>query len=91
LVAVEIPDRVWVTREAHSPSALCVGWDATPPGKVSLDFGDDWLKTLRSAVIEIPSAIAPEDSVVLINPQHPDAAIITAVKVRRWLYDPRLR
>jgi hypothetical protein len=33
----------------------------------------------------------PEEENVLINPAHPDAARISAVKVRRWLYDPRLR
>ena len=27
---------------------------------------------------------------VLINPNHPDAAKITAKKVRKWLYDSRM-
>jgi hypothetical protein len=28
---------------------------------------------------------------VLINPLHPDYGAITAGKIRKWLYDPRLR
>lgn len=91
LVAIEIPDATWAAREIHAAYALPVGWDATPAGRVSLDFGDDWLKSLRTAVLEVPSSIAPEDGVILINPLHPDAASIKATKIRRWLYDPRLR
>jgi len=26
---------------------------------------------------------------VLINPQHPDTAAITATTIKRWIYDPR--
>jgi RES domain-containing protein len=43
LVEIEIPDKAWDRRE-HTGAALQVGWDAAPPGKVSLDFGDDWLR-----------------------------------------------
>jgi RES domain-containing protein len=84
LVAIEIPDVVWAARESQSPGSLPIGWEATPPGKVSLDFGDEWLRTMRSVVLEVPSSIAPEDPVVLINPLHPDAAGLAAAKVRRW-------
>ncbi len=38
----------------------------------------------------LPSAIVPEDEIILINPQHPDAVALTATKLRKWLYDPRL-
>jgi RES domain-containing protein len=90
LVAIDVPDPIWRVREAHTSASLAVGWDACPAGKVSLDFGDAWLKSNRSAVMAVPSAIVPEDSVILINPQHPDSAGITASKTRKWLYDPRL-
>lgn len=90
LVAIDIPEALWPARETYDVAALPVGWDATPPGISSLDFGDAWLKARRSAVIALPSAIVPEDAVVLINPQHPDAGGVVATKIRRWLYDPRL-
>lgn len=89
LVEIEIPDQAWDRREEHAEATLPVGWDAAPPGKVSLDFGDDWLQSMRSPVILLPSSIAPEDSVILINPAHPDAKGVTAKKTRRWFYDPR--
>lgn len=91
LLAIEIPDAVWAAREEWTPTRLPVGWDAFPAGKISLDFGDQWLAAKRSTVLCVPSAIVPEDVVVLINPAHPDAAGISAKKLRKWLYDPRLR
>jgi RES domain-containing protein len=90
LVAIDIPDAVWAARAVETPASLPVGWDAVPTGKVSLDFGDAWLSGRRDAVLVLPSVIVPEDQIILINPQHPDAVALTAAKLRKWLYDPRL-
>lgn len=91
LVAIDIPGQVWKIREKYEPTTLSVGWDAIPTGIVSLDFGDQWLSVCKTAIMVVPSAIVPEDSVILINPAHPDALAITSSKIRKWLYDPRLR
>ena len=69
---------------------LAVGWSAIPEGKVSLDAGDAWLQAGNAAVLVLPSVIVPEESNVLINPSHRDAALIRASKVRAWFYDARL-
>lgn len=91
LVEIDIPDPVWKIRQTHMQHSMPVGWDAIPAGKVSLNFGDAWLRACKTAVMVVPSAIVPEDSVILINPQHPDSVKITSRKIRKWLYDPRLR
>lgn len=91
LVAIDIADRHWAAREERRAEDLPVGWDALPPGKLSLDYGDRWLAQKRSLVLAVPSAIVPEDRVVLINPLHPDAASVKATKLRRWLYDERVK
>jgi RES domain-containing protein len=88
LVELTIPDEVW--NSATALPAPPVGWDAIPAGKVSLDEGDRWLKAKRSAVLIVPSVIVSDERNVLINPLHPDAGRITARKVRKWAYDPRL-
>ena len=90
LVQIDIPSPLWNSRETKTSATLPVGWDAYPAGKVSLDFGDSWLKECRSVVLVVPSAIVPEDSVILVNPVHPKLAGITGTKLRKWLYDPRL-
>lgn len=90
LVRIDIPASIWRGREIHAPGDLPVEWNNCPPGKASLDFGDKWLKESRTAILVVPSAIAPEDSVILLNPLHPKTISITATKLRKWLYDPRL-
>ncbi len=85
LVAIDIRNAVWDSKMTETASSLPVGWDATPAGKVSLDFGDAWLSAGTSAVLTVPSVIVPEDAIILINPQHPDSTRLTATKLRRWL------
>jgi RES domain-containing protein len=91
LVAVTIPDDVWDDAQSNSASGLPVGWDAEPPGRASISFGTDWIRSGGSALLIISSVIVPEEFNVLINPQHPASSGITATKVRKWLYDPRLK
>lgn len=94
LVRIDIPDEVFARRlhfDDLAPQAERVGWDAEPPGQVSLELGGAWLSACRSAILEVPSVIVPEDRNFLINPAHPDAATLTAAKLRRFEYDPRLR
>jgi RES domain-containing protein len=90
LVRIEVGDAVWALAEAVDPASLAVGWDAEPPGRVSIRFGTEWLRSLRSPLLIVPSVIVPDERNVLINPRHPASANITAAKVCRWLYDPRL-
>lgn len=90
LVEITIPAAIWAAARRETAASLPVGWDAQPAGRASIGFGTAWLRSLQSAVMVIASAIVPEESCVLINPSHADAAAITAVKARRWLYDPRL-
>ena len=74
----------------ETAGSLPVGWDAEPAGRASIQFGTDWVRSGTSALLMVPSVIVPEEVNVLVNPRHPDSAGITAKKVRRWLYDPRL-
>lgn len=90
LVKIEIPDQIHNAAKQCSTATAPIGWDAMPAGKVSLDFGDQWLGSGISALLIVPSAIAPEESNILINPAHPDSKQIQASKMRKWTYDPRL-
>lgn len=90
LVRVDIPKPVWQKAVQFDAASLSIGWDATPPGKVSLDIGDQWLAGNTSSLLFVPSIIVPQEYNVLINPNHPDTASILATKVSKWLYDPRM-
>lgn len=89
LVKLTVPMAAWKAAMAVDPTKL-VGWDAEPAGKASLDWGTSWAGAKSTLLARVPSIIVPEESNVLINPAHPDATNIRAVKVRKWVYDARL-
>ncbi len=91
LVRIDIPHAVWNARQSLRLSQAPVGWDCRPAGKVSLDYGDQWVRGAASCVLEVPSVIVPDESIFLINPAHADAVKISAAKLRLWTYDARLR
>lgn len=91
LVEIDVPDDLWAAAQVETPDSLRIGWDAEPAGRASIGFGTQWAKSRSSAIAVLPSAIVPEERNVLINPEHPDSARIAVRKVRKWLYDPRLK
>lgn len=89
LVCVAISPKAWQKRVVFDPAAD-VGWDAEPPGLVSIDWGTQWARSTDSLLAEVPSVIVPEESNVLINPAHAGATRLEARKLRQWRYDLRL-
>lgn len=89
LVKVTVPMAAWKSAIVVVPAKL-VGWDAEPAGKASLDWGTNWAGAKPTLLARVPSIIVPEELNVLINPAHPDAESVRAVKVRKWVYDARL-
>lgn len=53
-------------------------------------WGTGWVQRQDAVVAGVPVVAVPEEHNVLVNPTHPDAARLRAVKVHRWLYDGRL-
>ena len=90
LVEITIPDEVWGNAQGETANGLRVGWDAEPACQVSIQFGTTWVRAGGSALLLVPSVIVPGECNVLVNPAHADSARITAVKQRKFLYDPRL-
>lgn len=90
LVEVTIPRATWEARTSFHP-ARGVGWDAEPAGQASLDWGTGWATSGTTLLAEVPSVIVPEESNYLVNPRHPDMAAVGIRKVRKWVYDARLR
>ena len=53
-------------------------------------IGDQWLASLATALLRVPSAIVPESFNVLLNPLHREAARVVVVDYREWPWDRRL-
>lgn len=90
LVRLDVPDDLWATRSVLTQRTAKVGWNVFPAGKVSLDAGEAWLNGIASALMEVPSAIVPEEANVLINPRHSGISRIVVVRTRLFQYDARL-
>ena len=85
---VEITLPLGVSYEVFSPPAL-PGWDSMP-ATVSKEFGDRWCSERRSAILLVPSVVARLDHNVLINPAHPESAMISASLHQPVYWDRRL-
>ncbi|MDZ4348064.1 MAG: RES domain-containing protein [Xanthomonadaceae bacterium] len=87
VIDIHVDDALWAARRIIAASDLPVGWDAIPHGLISIDCGSDWYASAKQAILELPSAIVPEETIVLINAKHPNARKITAKATRRFQYN----
>ncbi|GAB3978140.1 RES family NAD+ phosphorylase [Spirosoma terrae] len=54
-------------------------------------LGSEWLRSGRSAVLRVPSAIIPNEWNYLLNPAHPDFPRIQLIRTEPFLFDPRIK
>ncbi|MEM5314242.1 RES family NAD+ phosphorylase [Paraburkholderia sp. JHI869] len=90
LVSIEVPPAVWRKTESLVSPAKDVGWDALPAGMVSLDLGEQWVRSKSSVLAVVPSVIVPRELNVLVNPEHPDITKLKVTRHEKWVYDHRL-
>jgi len=73
-----VSDVTWTQREEMGVANLPPTWAAIPAGGASIKIGSDWLASLRSSILMIPSVIVPEERVSRIHPGYPGVSAITA-------------
>ena len=66
-------------------------WNARPPPPSTRRVGTRWLRTGRSAVMAVPSAVVPSELNYLLAREHADFARIEIGRPRPFSFDPRLR
>lgn len=91
LTEIVIPDTIAIE---HVADELPVNWDAPAYSSEAQEFGNRWARELRSPVLSVPSSIMSPPSTernFLINPLHPDFAIIEFLPSRPFRFDPRLK
>jgi RES domain-containing protein len=87
LFDLEIPDVLEMERV--SLCHLESGW-RRPRSEICRRIGDERIGSLRTPVLEVPSAIEPEEHNYLINPTHPDAARVRVRGHSACEFDSRL-
>ncbi|MDO8456821.1 MAG: RES family NAD+ phosphorylase [Burkholderiaceae bacterium] len=91
LISIEIPAADWKQRRQLLSKQLPAGWDSIPHENITVAIGSDWLRGCSSLVLTVPSAITPEETVILINPAHSKASKLKATKIRAVDYKTVLR
>ncbi|MCC6507421.1 MAG: RES family NAD+ phosphorylase [Aquimonas sp.] len=91
VIEIEVPDKVWDARKRVQVDALPGGWDAIPYGQPSVALGSAWYREGVAAILELPSVIVPEESIVLINVEHADSAGMRASPLRKFQYNALFR
>ncbi|MSQ72062.1 MAG: RES domain-containing protein [Betaproteobacteria bacterium] len=83
---VGIPASLPVTTLTRRPK----GWRDEPPTNASMCLGDRWLRAGTAALLQVPSAIVPSESNLILNPRHPDSARLRIAAARVFQFDPRM-
>jgi RES domain-containing protein len=71
-------------------AALPKNWRKSPIPTSVQAVGDQWLADAPSAILQVPSAIVPNEWNYLLNPAHPDFAKIALGPKHPLNFDPRL-
>jgi RES domain-containing protein len=87
VVAADIPDTV--SRVVLDPHELPSNWRQIPAPQGLAAIGDSFAEQRKSAILVLPSALAPSESNWLINPLHPESAEIKSQPPEQFQYDER--
>ncbi len=69
---------------------LPADWRVTPASRSTTEIGDRWVRERHSAVLAVPSAIAPAETNFLLNPLHRDFHRVHIARPVDFSFDPRL-
>lgn len=61
-----------------------------PDGTISRKFGSQWFDEARSCILIVPSYVSREETNILVNPNHPDARLISPGREKPIRWDDRL-
>ena len=87
-VSANIPDNLVIQRV--SAKDLPKNWSVYPAPEILQKIGGNWFQTARSAVLAVPSAIIPQQTNYLIDPNHVDFKRIRVNKPEFFEFDPRM-
>jgi len=88
IATIEIPDDI-VPEEAPRAS-LPRGWRDYPAPREVADLGTRWVKSNKSLLLRVPSAVVEQEYNILINPLHSDMGKVGLQGVEKFEFDKRL-
>lgn len=88
IVSIEIPeDDIQVISIDHLPG----NWTTSPAPDETRNFGSGLIRPPTHLVIQIPSAVIPDESNYLLNPSHSRAGEFKIKEIKDFVYDIRIK
>ena len=87
-MVIKIPDELKV--EEVRIRDLHPYWHLRKNYSITRRIGNDWLQSLASAILKVPSAIIRQENNYLLNPAHSDFKKIKAVEREVFRFDDRM-
>ena len=83
-----LPDTISI--EEIDESNLPGNWRNYPAPDELQRIGTDWLVSLRSLVLIVPSAINSREKNMILNPAHPEIRMLRVENAQPFAFDPRM-
>jgi len=88
IATIEIPDSI--APEDAPRASLPRGWRDYPPPRQVADLGTQWVKSGKSLLLRVPSAVVEQEYNILINPLHSDMRHVRLQRAEKFEFDKRL-
>ena len=89
VMIISVPDSLEVEIVQHT--MLPVQWAKSARCPLCRHFGDEWLKSQRTAILKVPSALVKYEYNYLLNPLHPDFSHIQLIRTEPFEFDNRIK
>ena len=87
-IPVDLPSDA--TTEEVREEDLPRGWERLPAPSSLARIGAEWARSQRTVALVVPSVVNPVERNVLLNPRHPDFALMEKGEFVHVPIDPRL-
>ncbi len=88
MLTIEVPNDVPI--QNVDKNSLPDGWQKFPYPTETKEIGHLWAEAGNTLLLEVPSAVYPDESNWLINPLHPMANSVQIVSVKPFIFNDRL-
>ena len=89
VLCIEIPDDPSYI-STIPPKTLAADWTRLKFRHLTQDLGSRWYSSKKSVVIQVPSALIPQENNYIINTLHPDYKYIRIAAMEDFVWDSRL-
>jgi RES domain-containing protein len=86
-IELEIPNDLIVSQDQTS---LPRDWCSDDVKASTCAMGDEWIRSIQSVALAVPSVVTPQEWNYLLNPAHPRFGEVRIGKIQPFRPDPRL-